>query len=399
MYYSDFKGLKLSKLGFGTMRLPLMEDGKTIDSAQTEEMVKYALDHGVNYFDTAYPYHEGKSELVVGEALSKYPRESFYLADKFPGHQVMSTYDPAGVFEDQLKKCKVDYFDFYLLHNVNEYCEEVYKDKRWGIIDYFLEQKKLGRIRHLGFSSHAGLEMLGEFIDYCHGEMEFCQIQLNYLDWTLQDAEKKVALLNEKNVPIWVMEPVRGGKLAKPGEKAEQMLKEKVCPRCTPAALAFRWLQAVPGVTVVLSGMSDLEQMKQNIETFDEPAPLDEKQFAGMLEVAEVFKDSVPCTACRYCCEGCPMQLDIPTLISVYNEVRIAPHFNARMRVDAMPEDKRPTACIGCGQCSQICPQKIDIPSVMQDLADRLSKIRSWAEICAEREAAAKALAAKEKGK
>ncbi|MBR0139957.1 MAG: aldo/keto reductase [Firmicutes bacterium] len=396
MYYSDFKGLKLSKLGFGTMRLPLMEDGKTIDQAKTEEMVKYALDHGVNYFDTAFPYHEGKSELVVGEALSKYPRESFYLADKYPGHQIAESYDPADVFEKQLKKCRVDYFDFYLLHNVNELCEDVYKSPRWGIIDYFLEQKRLGRIKHLGFSSHAGLDMLSEFIDYCQGEMEFCQIQLNYLDWTLQDAKKKVALLNEKNIPIWVMEPVRGGKLAKPGEKAEAMLKELVSEDEDPARLAFRWLQAVPGVTVILSGMSAMDQMEKNVDTFSEERPLDEKQFASMLEVAELFKDSVPCTACRYCCEGCPMGINIPELITMYNEIRVAPHFNVGMRIDALPDDKKPSACIGCGQCAAICPQKIDIPSVLADLTERHAGMKSWAEICKERAAAAAALAAKE---
>ncbi len=396
MYYTDFKGLKLSKLGFGTMRLPLLPDGKTIDQQQVQAMTDYAMAHGINYFDTAYPYHDGNSEIAIGKALSKYPRESYFLADKYPGHQIASSYDPAGVFERQLKKCGVDYFDFYLLHNVNEYCLDVYKDKKWGIIDYFAEQRRLGRIRHLGFSCHGGIKMLDEFTEYAKDVVEFCQIQLNYLDWTLQDAKTKVELLNRKGLGIWVMEPVRGGKLAHPGRAAEELLSKHI-PESDPAQAAFRFLQGVPGVNMILSGMSDMEQMKKNVATFDRQWLLTDEQTAAMMDTAEMLKDAVPCTACRYCCAGCPMGLDIPGLIAMYNDMRYDPSFNLTMRIDAMPGDKRPSACIGCGQCSRACPQKINVPEIMADFAKRLDEAVKWEDICRQREAAAKAMEAAEK--
>ena len=185
MIYRDFQGLKLSGLGFGAMRLPVLADG-SVNEHLTTEMVRYAMEHGVNYFDTAYPYHGGMSEVVLGRALSAYPRESYYLATKYPGHQLSDSYDPAAVFEEQLKKCGVEYFDFYLMHNVYENSIRTYTDPRWGIVDYFVEQKRLGRIRHLGFSCHGGLDILREFLDRYGDVMEFCQIQLNWLDWKLQ---------------------------------------------------------------------------------------------------------------------------------------------------------------------------------------------------------------------
>ena len=218
MIYTGFQDKKLSMLGFGTMRLPTLEGG-AIDEAQVAEMVKYALDNGVNYFDTAYPYHGGMSEIVIGKVLSEYPRDSYYLATKYPGHQISSSYDLAAVFEEQLKKCGVEYFDFYLLHNVYENSIQTYLDPRWDIIGYFREQKRLGRIRHLGFSCHGRVENLREFLDAAGDDMEFCQIQLNWLDWTLQDAKAKVELLNERNIPVWVMEPVRGGAPVQAGRK------------------------------------------------------------------------------------------------------------------------------------------------------------------------------------
>ena len=202
MMTDDFQGKQLSRLGFGTMRLPTNADG-SIDEARVAEMTAYALEHGVNYFDTAYPYHGGESERVIGRVLSKYPRNSYYLATKYPGHQIISTgYDPAEIFEEQLKKCGVEYFDFYLLHNVYEKSMEVYLDPQWGIVDYFKEQKRLGRIKHLGFSCHAETKGLKEFLDVCGEDMEFCQIQLNWLDWTLQDAKGKYELLTKRGIPV-----------------------------------------------------------------------------------------------------------------------------------------------------------------------------------------------------
>lgn len=388
MICNDFCGKDLSLLGFGTMRLPIKKEG-SIDEAQVKEMTRYAIDHGVNYFDTAYPYHSGESERVIGRVLSEYPRDSFYLATKYPGHQIMSNgYDPAEIFEEQLQKCSVEYFDFYLLHNVNEKSIETYLDSRWGIVDYFKEQKRIGRIKHLGFSCHAQMEGLREFLDVYGDDMEFCQIQLNYLDWTLQDAESKYKLLTERGIPVWVMEPVRGGKLAKLKEEDEVELK-KMRPEESIAAWGFRFLQGLPNVKMILSGMSDMEQMQDNVKTFSEYRPLTEKETEKLLNIAEGMKNSIPCTACRYCCDGCPRGLDIPMLLSTYNEMRFSPGINTAIRIEFMDESKKPSACIGCGKCVKICPQNIDIPGAMKDLTEKLSELPSWAEICRQREEAA----------
>ena len=387
MIYSDFKGLKLSRLGFGAMRLPMI--GNEIDEEQVARMVDLAMERGVNYFDTAYPYHGGESERVLGRVLASYPRESYYLATKFPGHQLASSYNPAQIFEEQLEKCGVDYFDFYLLHNVYDKSMPTYLDPRWGILDYFVEQQKKGRIRHLGFSTHGTVEWMEEFLNRCGEHMEFCQIQLNYLDWTLQRAEEKCALLARHNIPVWVMEPLRGGKLAALSPENEAKLKA-LRPQEGVPAWAFRWLQGIDNVKVILSGMSTYAQMQDNVHTFEQCAPLNEEENQALMDIADGLKNSVPCTGCRYCCDGCPMGLDIPRILASYNDFRYAASFNAYMWLEGEPEDKRPAACIGCGKCAQICPQGIDIPGAMKDFAERIAEQPSWAQICREREEAAK---------
>ena len=385
MVYSDFKGLRLSKLGFGAMRLPLLADGKTIDSATVSEMVAYAMEHGINYFDTAFPYHAGLSEVVLGEALKSWPRDSWYLADKFPGHQHHLGMTPAEVFEKQLEKCGVDYFDFYLLHNVCENSLDNYVDTSKGIVDYFVEQRRLGRIRHLGFSSHADLDALQAFLDSPYGaEMEFCQIQLNYLDWTLQKASQKCKLLNDRGLPIWVMEPLRGGRLAALGEEADAALKA-LRPDESVAAWAFRWLRSVPGVTVILSGMSSPEQMADNVRTFESDRPLSEAEEDALMDAVAPLRSRVPCTACRYCCDGCPMELDIPMLIAAYNDLSLGFNFTPVMRLEALPEDKLPSACLACGACAEICPQGIPIPDILAELSERYASMPKWSDICRQR--------------
>lgn len=394
MIYRDFQGEKLSMLGFGTMRLPLIPGGKEtdIDQEQVNEMVRLAFEGGVNYFDTAYPYHGSCSEIAIGKALADYPRESYNLADKYPGHQLTSkakAQHPSIIFEDQLKKCGVEYFDYYLMHNVNEYSLQFYADKELGFVDYFVEQKKLGKIRHLGFSCHGTVENMREYLELYAEHMEFCQIQLNYLDWTLQDAEGKIKLLEEYNIPVWVMEPVRGGKLARLDEKTTEMLYS-LRPEESTAAWCFRWLQTVPKPTMVLSGMSDIEQMKDNIKTFSEEKPLNEGEINTLYEIADVLRNSIPCTVCRYCCEGCPKQLDIPSLLSLCNDSRVAESVNVVMRYGAIDEEKNASACIGCGKCVKACPQKINVPEAMKELSQRMEALPSWIEICKKREEAAK---------
>lgn len=388
MIYSSFKDKKLSLLGFGTMRLPTAANGE-IDRKTFQQMVDLSIKNGINYFDTAWPYHSGLSETELGLALSKYPRDSYYIATKYPGHQVSRSYDPAAVFEKQLQKCGVDYFDFYLLHNVYENSLDVYMDEKWGIYEYFKEQKRLGRIKHLGFSTHATTETMKKILDIMGEGMEFCQIQLNWVDYTLQDGIGKIKLLNERNIPIWVMEPVRGGKLCTLSDENEAKLKA-MRPNESIPAWGFRFLQNIPGVTMILSGMSNTEQMMDNLKTFEELTPLSETERNTLLGIAEELKDSIPCTACRYCTDTCPMGLDIPLLIANYNELRFVPSVNTSMRLDALPESKLPSACIGCGACTQICPQKINIPDVMRAFAEKLTTITKWSDVCAAREKAQK---------
>lgn len=387
MIKNELFGRELSLLGFGCMRLPTDENG-SIDEAQVREMTRLAIEGGVNYFDTAWPYHEGESERVMGRVLSEYPRESYCLATKYPGHQILSNgYYPAEIFEKQLEKCGVEYFDFYLLHNVYERSIETYLDPKWGILDYFREQKRLGRIKHLGFSTHAQAAGLEKFLDVCGEDMEFCQIQLNYLDWTLQGAKEKYELLTSRKIPVWVMEPVRGGRLADLGEENNARLKA-LRPDESVAAWGFRFLQELPNVKMILSGMSDIGQMKDNLKTFEKPAPLTEGEKALIFEIADKMKNSIPCTGCRYCVDGCPMQLDIPMLLATYNEVRFSPSVNSAMRVEFLPDDKKPSACIACGKCARVCPQNIDIPQQLKSFTEKLSQMPSWAQICREREAA-----------
>lgn len=392
MVFKKFQDLQLSALGFGTMRLPLLTDGSgVINQEELNRMVDTAISAGVNYFDTARPYHDGMSEVAIGKSLSRYPRESWYLADKFPGHQNVhgvKEFEPAAVFEEQLKLCGVEYFDFYLLHNVNENSMSYYCNPEKRCLEYFLEQKKAGRIRHLGFSCHAGPEALKQFVDQYGKALEFCQIQLNYVDWTLQDAKRKCEILQEAGLPIWVMEPVRGGKLASFGEAVESEMRSKR-PDESIAAWAFRWLQTVPKPTMVLSGMSSLAQMQDNIKTFSTEKPLNAEEQAVLEDIAKDLQGSIPCTACRYCCAGCPVGLNIPMLMNLANEMQVSKSLNILMRYSALGDGKRADDCIGCGQCRDACPQKINVPAEMVELADQVAQQKSWEEICRERAAAA----------
>ena len=383
MIYRDFQGLRLSLLGFGTMRLPTTAAGD-VDAAATEALLDYAMTHGVNYYDTAWPYMQNQSETVVGRCLKKYPRESFYLATKFPGHMLTGDPDPAGIFEQQLEKCQVEYFDFYLLHNVYENDMDVYTDPKWGIIDYFLEQKRLGRIRHLGFSSHADIPCLTAFLERCGKDMEFCQLQLNYLDWSLQRGKEKYDLLAKYNIPVWVMEPVRGGKLAALDADSQQRLRA-IRPGASDASFALRWLEGHGNIRMILSGMSTMAQVQDNIATFEKDDPVTPEEEAILLAAAEKMKNSVPCTACRYCCDGCPQGLDIPDLLHKYNQLRAGSGSTIKMQLDAVPKDKWPHACLGCGACAAVCPQKIAIPDELAAFAAQLDKLPTWVEVCRQR--------------
>lgn len=374
MIYKDFQNLKISALGMGSMRLPVIDgDDAKIDEAAAKEMVAYAMDHGVNYYDTAWGYHAGNSELVIGRALSGYPREDYYLATKFPGYDLSNMPKVKEIFEKQLQKCGVDYFDFYLFHNVCEMNIDAYLDEKYGIFDYLMEQKKNGRIRHLGFSAHGSYAVMKRFLEAYGEHMEFCQIQLNYVDWSFQAAKEKVELLNSYHLPIWVMEPLRGGKLANLPE-AETKKLAALRPDEKVPAWTFRFLQTIPTVTVILSGMSNFEQLKENVQTFETERPLDKEEMDSLLSIADGMLDGLlPCTACHYCVSHCPKNLDIPTLLELYNEHSFTGGgFIAPMALMAIPQEKHPSACIGCHSCEQVCPQQIKISEAMSDFAARL---------------------------
>lgn len=375
MIYNDFGDIKLSSLGLGCMRLPVC-DGKDseIDMAAAGEMVDYALKNGINYFDTAWGYHSGNSEIAMGKILKKYPRDSFYLASKFPGYDLSNIDKVEEIFEQQLKKCQVEYFDFYLFHNVCEMNIDAYLDEKFRIYDYLIKQKQNGRIRHLGFSAHGNLDTMKRFLDAYGKDMEFCQLQINWLDWDFQSARAKAELVSSHNIPIWVMEPLRGGKLASAAPEYEARLKA-LRPDATVAEWAFRFLQTLPEVTVTLSGMSNLSQLKENISVYETKKPLSEAEMLTLCDIAKEMtsKNTLPCTACRYCTKYCPQELNIPWLIELYNEHSYSGGgFIAPMAMSALDEAQKPSACIGCKACEAVCPQNIKISEMMSDFSEKL---------------------------
>ena len=372
MIYKDFQDLKLSALGMGNMRLPVIEgDDSRIDEERSMKMIDTAMAAGINYYDTAWGYHHGNSELVVGKALAKYPRNSFYLASKFPGYDLSNMPKVREIFEKQLEKCRVDYFDFYLFHNVCEMNINEYLDPQYGIYDYLIEQKRNGRIRHLGFSCHGEMPVLKRFLEAYGKDIEFCQLQINYLDWTFQQGKEKVELLKEYGIPVWVMEPVRGGKLAKLTDEREAVLRS-LRPEESIAAWAFRFLQGIPEVTMILSGMSDEAQMADNLKTFEEEKLLSEEEYAALMKIADemLSENTLPCTACHYCTSHCPMELDIPEIISRYNEHMVSGGGAVTpMTFNGIDKDHLPDACLHCRSCEAVCPQQLGISDMMEAFA------------------------------
>ena len=377
MLYKEFQGMKLSALGMGCMRLPVLGgENKNIDMDASREMVAYALEKGINYFDTAWGYHDGMSEPAMGEILSEHPRDSFYLASKFPGFNANLMERVEEIFEKQLARCKTDYFDFYLFHCVSESNIDGYLDEKYGIFNYLMKQKKNGRIKHLGFSAHASMHTLRRFLDAYGKDMEFCQLQINWLDWKLQNAKEKVELVTSYGIPVWVMEPVRGGRLAKIAPEQERRLRA-LRPTATVPEWAFRFLQGIPEVVMTLSGMSDFDQLKENIATYEKAEPLNAAELKELLAIADetIAKTAVPCTGCKYCTPHCPQALDIPEILKAYNEYANAADKAALPEtLTAIDGGKWPTACIGCRACEEMCPQGIKISEVMADFAAKLGK-------------------------
>jgi Predicted oxidoreductases of the aldo/keto reductase family len=378
-------GEEISLLGFGCMRLPkLYADKQDIDYDLAGKMIDYAYAHGVNYFDTAYPYHEGMSETFVGYALKKYPRESFYLADKMPSWLLHTLEDGKRIFAEQLQKCQVEYFDNYLCHSIGQSLEEFVKRyEDTGILDYLLEEKKNGRIRHLGFSFHGKPEVLEQLVD--RHKWEFVQIQLNYLDWDMQNAKKQYEILEKRGIPCIVMEPVRGGSLCNLCEESVNLLKAER-PDKSLASWAVRFAASLPNVLTVLSGMTAMDHVVDNVATMTDFEPLTARDHQVLEQAAAAYlrAGTIPCTGCRYCMD-CPAGVDIPKVFATYNQCATENHLpisfgdrenfdkNAKLFLQAyesIPQENRAEHCVACGKCKEHCPQHIEIPERMREIRE-----------------------------
>lgn len=368
MQYKNFKNeISLSRLGMGTMRLPTCGSSADIDYEKAQAIIDSAMKSGINYYDTAYIYHGGRSEEFLGAALAKYPRDSFYFADKF---NFQAEPDYRKQFAEQLRRLKMDRIDFYLLHGIQDsFVDDILAS---GAIEYFDLLKKEGKILYFGFSFHGSPQALRKLIDAY--PWDFVQMQLNYYDWYCTGAKELYDILEQANIPVMVMEPVHGGMLARLRADAAEVLAQ-LGAECSQASWAIRWVLSRPQVQVILSGMSDTDQLADNAATVSASLPLSDAENeairkAAMLQYAGV---AVACTGCRYCCPNCPKGLDIPLLLRAYNDAKIGGAWRLTS-VLALPEDKRPTSCIGCGACMRHCPQSFEIPKYMQEMKQMMQK-------------------------
>lgn len=363
-----FRDTEVSLLGLGAMRLPCKtpikrEANPLIDYKKGQELVDAAYNNGVNYFDTAYMYHAGKSEKFIGTALKKYPRDSYFLADKLPIWMCPKKADMEKVFRKQLERTGHDYFDFYLLHSLNK--ENYEKCEKFGAYDFVLEKQKEGKIKNIGFSFHGTIEDLKKIVS--EHKWDFAQIQMNYLDWKNQNAEEQYRILTDAGIPVIVMEPVRGGKLAEVSTDIEEMFK-KAKPESSAASWAIRFVASHPNVMTILSGMNALEQLNDNISTLTDFVPMTDTELnicqnaAAMMNKSEI----IPCTGCDYCAD-CPKDIKISTVFAVYNKLKTGEYTEEQAKSEYGKMDASADACIGCGKCASHCPQSIRIPELMKN--------------------------------
>ena len=373
MEYRKYRdtGLKTSLLGFGCMRFPMLEDGKTIDTATAERMVDLAYANGVNYFDTAYVYNNGDSERTIGAILKKYPRDSYFLTSKMPNFLCKTPEDVERIFNESLERCGVDYFDFYLCHNINGGNIDLYAGENF-ILPYLEKMKAEGKIRYLGFSSHGSPDDLRRAVAI--RDWDFVQIQFNYLDWTYQDAKQQYEILEQAGLPVMVMEPVRGGRLASLGDHGKAL--EDYAPGKSAASWALRWAATHPAIQVVLSGMSTMEQVEDNLKTFKAFQPMTDEENEILAKTAHgILNDAlIPCTGCRYCSE-CPLELDIPKMLKIYGDYLLSHSFFSLSGLRGLEPGKGPSDCLGCGTCESRCPQNIEVPRLLAELAELQSKM------------------------
>ena len=362
-----------SLLGFGCMRFPtLYPDKPDIDEIQAQKMIDYAYEHGVTYYDTAYPYHHGLSEIFIGKALKKYPRSSFYLASKMPSWLIKSVDDAKRIFAEQLQKCQVDYFDYYLCHALGEEQFKPYQIP--GMMDYLYGLKTAGKIRHLGFSFHDTPDVLDRIIHTY--KWDFVQIQCNYLDWTFQDAKRQYEIVEKAGIPCIIMEPVRGGTLATLCDESRNIFFS-ANPNASVASWAIRYAASKNNVLVVLSGMSNEEQTIDNIKTMTFFTPISDWEQKIIDQALDAFIKSrtIPCTACRYCMP-CPSGVDIPLMFKIYNQYAISKNkWDFVESFEDASKDKHAHRCVACGACMVHCPQKIQIPDRLKEIADLYDQI------------------------
>lgn len=359
----------MKKLGFGCMRLPLKNPkiGSSVNMEMTKEMFDYYLNEGFTYFDTAYMYHDGKSESVVREALVKrHNRESFILADKMPVGMLKIKGDTSRIFRHQLKKCGVEYFDYYLLHAMNKkYLDDA---EKFGVFTYLAKKKAEGKIKKLGFSFHDSAEVLDEILTK-HPEMEFVQLQINYLDWEDNSVQSRLCyeVARKHGKDIIVMEPVKGGKLANVPQQVKSLL-EGCHPDWSPASWAVRFAASLDGVICVLSGMSDMAQLQDNTSYMKELEPLNEKEIDILKEAAEIINKSetIPCTSCRYCTAQCPKNIAIPEYFTAYNKLLSGENNPKAYLKENLQGKADADQCINCKKCEEVCPQHIEVTAKLK---------------------------------
>lgn len=360
-----------SLLGFGCMRFPTVDN--KIDEEKAEAMIDRAYAAGVNYFDTAYPYHDGASEPFVGRVLNKYPRDSYYLATKLPLWKIKTLDDAKQLFEEQLRRVDKDYIDFYLFHSFGR--DSFENMKKLGVIEYLESEKAAGRIRFLGFSFHDSFEVFKDILEY--RKWDFCQIQLNYMDVDVQAGMAGYALAESLGVPMIIMEPVKGGSLANIPEDSLKFF-HKLDSNASPASWALRFVGSLSNVKVVLSGMSDPSQLEDNLATFSDFKPLTEEEQEAVENTAEFIRKRVfnGCTGCRYCMP-CPAGIDIPYNFSIWNQFGMYQNEGHTKWVwnNQIDDSKKAKNCLSCGQCEAACPQKLNIRDDLATLQKQLDNL------------------------
>ena len=364
----QFKNIEISRLGLGNMRLPCKtpikrEANPLIDYNKAQELVDMAYENGVNYFDTAYMYHAGKSEKFIGQALKKYPRESYYLADKLPIWMCKKPADMQKIFDKQLQRTGIDCFDFYLLHSLDKGNFE--KCEKYGAYDFLIEKQKQGLIKNIGFSFHGTIDDLKAIVAAHH--WDFAQIQMNYLDWKNQDAKTQYDILTQAGIPVIVMEPVRGGKLADVPKRVEELFKNNA-PDKSIASWAIRFCATHDNVLTILSGMNAKEQMLDNLQSLTDFVPMTDVELKICQNAASIINESeiIPCTGCDYCAD-CPKSVKISTIFDVYNKLKTGEYTAEQTKEKYAQIDVNHTQCVACGKCKEHCPQSIDIPKMLSE--------------------------------